>query len=362
MVKKYVFLAHGMGTYQAGWDRPYCEAVLKALMNYSPFKGMTAAQIEAAHIRFVPLTYDGVLDGFRKRWKTQADGVAPAIAKEWPAGKLLFSALTDSGDAQGVPKGFFWSHLLDPLLWYTLPTARMAVMSQVAGQLVDELARMYKEEGDNTSCVLAHSLGTSVVHDSLVGLRLMPERVLAGKPIPNVFKPGLHRWRLVATIANVSKLLQALTTPDAAVSVDQFDPEHSALAPALDDSLCDVFLNARHRIDPFTWPRQFAPTWSMNYANVETVEFKDPTQVHDFDKYLANPKVHVPLFQLMFSSQMCTQAEQAAVQAQFDADFPFHADIEHANLRGIFHSDIKLVLSPQRLGEYLFAAMKEVRP
>ncbi len=362
MARKFVFLAHGMGTYKAGWDEPYKAAVLDALRNYSPFDAMTAAQIEAAHIRFVPLTYDSVLDGFRQRWRTLADAVTPALAAEWPEGQSLFSVLTDSGNAQGAPKGFFWSHLLDPLLWYTLPTARMAVISQVASQLVDDLARMYTEEKENTSYVIGHSLGTSVVHDSLVGLRLMPERVLAGKPIPNIFKPGIHRWKLVASIANVSRLLQARTSPDAAVNVDKFDPEHSGLEPGTKASICEAFLNARHRIDPFTWPRQFAPPWSTNYVNIETVEFKDIEAVHDFNTYMANPKVHVPLFRLMFSSQMCTAVERVAVQTRFDAAYPHHADSELGNLRGLFNSNINLVLSPQRLGEYLHAAAKELAP
>jgi hypothetical protein len=362
MAKKYVFLAHGMGTFQTGWDAPFREAVLKALMNYSPFSAMTAAQIEATHIKFVPLTYDNVLDGFRQRWKDAADEVTPALAAEWPEGQGLFSALTDSGNAQGVPKGFFWSHLLDPLLWYTLPTARMRVISEVISHLIDDLAEMYTQENDNTSYVIAHSLGTSVVHDSLVALRWMPQKFLGGKTIPNIFKPGLHKWKAVATIANVSRLLQARQTPDAAVSVDKFDPEHSVLAPGMNASICDVFLNARHRIDPFTWPRQFAPKWSLNYVNVETVEFNKIDAVHDFEHYIANPKVHVPLFRLMYGSEMCAQDEQAGVQTAFDAAYPHHADTELSNLRGLFNSDINLVLSPQLLGEYLHAAAKELQP
>src|SRR5204862_351172 len=66
-----------------------------------------------------------------------------------------------------VPE-YFWTHLLDVLLWCGLAQAREAVIAAVAEQLVDGLVTAI--DSGARAHIVAHSLGTSVVHDTLLCL------------------------------------------------------------------------------------------------------------------------------------------------------------------------------------------------
>lgn len=262
MARSYVFLVHGVGKQPVGadgratWAEPWKVALLEELCRYAPYDGLTPEEIEAEHLCFWPVSYDAVFeDGFRKVWGNAGD-ILTDTTVVLPAPVRAAVAWAVEGQADEDARTFFWEFALDALLWSTLGLAHAAVKARVAKQLVAGVRAMVRENGAaDRAHIVAHSLGTSVVHDTLVALTR--ETALH----EGVLDPSQFRWQSITMVANVSRLLESAVDVSPGAQARDFEAHRSIVRPDRHDSCCRAYLNVRHRMDPITWPRPFHPDW-----------------------------------------------------------------------------------------------------
>ena len=155
--------------------------------------------------------------------------------------------------------------------------------------------------------VVAHSLGTAVAADALALLGTTP---FNGS---NAFLAGREKFKHVFTLANVSRLLEddvdpytSVLHPDSAM----FTPTPANPPPAY----CARFTSFRHVLDPFCWLLPFEPpSWGSDFTNVNDLTHLRAINVHGFEHYLDNPRVHIPIINGIFERPVisATAREQA---------------------------------------------------
>lgn len=358
MARTYVFLVHGVGNHPAAtWADPWKRVLLNKLRTFAPYDQKSVEELERDTVRFVPIGYDSVFEGFRNRWQNLAGALA---SNEFVAGTAAHRALQWVADqSEDAIRDVFWEKVLDVVLWATNPQARAAVIAHVNAQLVEGLVAMNAEnQGENAAHVVAHSLGTSVISDALIALRA------AGGVHGGTLDAKRFQWRSVTMLANTSRLLE----PRFDVS-DELDPADfkvygSGLKPGSRSSIVKSYTNVRHRIDPITWPRRFQPMdWTTEpYADVETEHFDELVGVHDFETYVENPFVHLPLFQLALgNSRMGKPDEVERALKTLDRDYPNVASVEFPELNALVDRDPNHPISLRKLVEFLVKAFKELR-
>ncbi|MEM7231094.1 MAG: hypothetical protein AAF517_02900 [Planctomycetota bacterium] len=358
MSRKYLFMVHGIGMHANDWDAKWRTAVLAALKRYAPYSGMSDEELDQ-EIEFVPIGYDSIFEELRNEWGDAAGMLNDSgVVSNKPLTKAI-EWVQDHGTEDSELSQFFWDNVLDVLLWYVFPICRARVIAHVAEQLATGAKAMYSEnEGTNTAHVLAHSMGTSVAHDSLVSLRY-GEEIHEG-----AFDSTQHKWRSVFMISNTSRLLRTYTKISDDVDLDEYAPYTSNLKPGSRASaICMRYANVYHRADPITWPRRFAPSgWPFSYFDIETVRYDDLKEVHDLENYLANPKVHLPLLRSVFQrDSLGTGEEIEAAIKEFERDHPHHAADEFAELRGLLNGDHDKKMNARELAAFLIKAFKEFK-
>jgi hypothetical protein len=168
-----------------------------------------------------------------------------------------------------------------------------------------------KEGGQlDEASVLAHSLGTSVTHDSLALLGAHPIETDDG---PNEsWMVANHRFSNVFMCANVSRVLE--TEPKVYQSV--LHPTTGGQG----ESYVEAYYNFRHRLDPFPMVKPFGPVgWGENYLAVENCEKVLDFNVHGLSHYLSDPRVHVPVLCGLIGQYAVTDDEYDAAVAEYDA-------------------------------------------
>jgi hypothetical protein len=298
MAKQIVFLVHGMGRYgrmqdgafkpdQTGWFADV-EGALEA--NYDTFikAGMGKGVAFKDRFTLVRIEYDSIFETIRAAWKEQAES--------WSQLGLGHGVI---GDIQNVLKqkdedAFLWTHAAD-VAFYAIPTVRDAVKMHVIDQILAKLTQAIEAGPFDTWSVIAHSLGTAVIHDCLLLLQHRAETKF-GDWLPP---------RSLCMIANVAR---ALTNNDAAAYDDAISPSGPGRP--------DYYLNCNHELDPFTRIDPFAPAsggWvapGSRYRNLSTLsdyllekavvdwaqDAKDFSKFaalvpHGFTHYLAQPAV-----------------------------------------------------------------------
>lgn len=299
MAAHLVFLVHGMGAYvdaqgrlDPSWHEHAEQALRAAADAQDTLSGFGAEELDA-RVEFVRVNYDGLFHDLARNWEKNGETLARFQA---------YSALADLFTGAGeLRDNFFWTHVADVMMYFTSSIVRRAVVEEVKAQILERL------EGDSIArwSVLGHSLGTAVAHDAVDDF-IREYHVEKDRPW---YTPP----QLIAMIANVSRVLQR---PGASV----YD---SCVAPKITG--CKAFLTADHDFDPFTWPRPFRPRggpWDAAREPFGAFRFFDPTGLghvqlpadldpddvvgapvefmlrnnpHDFDHYLANPRVHLPI-------------------------------------------------------------------
>lgn len=357
MARPYMFLVHGVGKHPAGWDSSWKAALIGELQRYAPYEEMTAEEIESDVIAFVPIGYDEIFEGFRERWGDLASALAETNLVPDRALQKGLRWVADHGEADGFEQ-VFWEKVLDALLWTFNPIARARVMASVSQQLVDGLIAMAGENGEPNSHIVAHSLGTSVTHDSTIAL-MAARDVHEGALAPKFFK-----WTSLFMVANTSRLLEPWVDLSDDLDVDDFNVYRSAIQPGLRGSVCRSYFNARHRIDPITWPRCFGPRdWQDDaFLDIELTRFDELQNVHNFEHYVADPAVHLRLFRkVLGNKRLGTREEVRRAIEGYERDYPLQASIELDNLRSLLGGDFEKRLGPAKLAEYLTRVFEEVR-
>ena len=359
MSRSYVFLIHGVGKHDPDtWSTPWKDGIIRELKRYEPYKNVQQEVIEKDLIRFVPIGYDAIFEGYRNRWHDLAGALADnAVIKNPSVRKALeWVAAPDGDDSKNK---FFWENVLDALLWQTFPEARAAVIARVVKQCVDGIKEMMEEnKGADNAHFVAHSLGTSVLHDSLVSLALQKDLH------EGAFDPSRFKWQSVFMVANTSRLLQSSFDISNSGSPEDYKVYNSHLKPGGSKSLCRSYFSVRHRADPITWPRSFAPVdWpSVSYSDLETVNYDELKEVHDFNNYLANPLVHLTLIRkILGNNKIGSQEEVRLAVKEFQKEHNKTAGQEFSDLRDLLNGNFDRDLSTKELVEYLVRAYKELK-
>jgi hypothetical protein len=348
MAKSFVFLVHGVGIQKVReWHLPWTKSIVDALGKYR-------SKVTAGDLEFIPIHYDQVFENFRDTWQRKLAGTL--AQNEVLAQGGLSDAPAWVAEEANTYKDLFWDHALDAVLWYSLPLARAAVQASVSEQLVKGL-RKATEAGSTDVHIIAHSLGTSVITDALIGLRA------ANSIHRGALAPEQVRFRSITMIANTSRLLRAWKDIDEEADLAAYDAEHSVLRPGA-GGVTDQYLNFRHQIDPITWPLRFAPRdWPRDsYLGVMTSHFKNPKQVHEVAHYLANPQVHVHVLRaLTGQSALVTAEENRKAWTDFKKAYPLTTSEIFSELKSLFGDDSDRRLTPQQLARFFAEALRVLR-
>jgi hypothetical protein len=278
-IKPSLIVVHGMGEHTEASFRKEVEGALNyALGLYDAWKGKKIGSL----VDIVPCEYNSIFENHRD---TMADAAKP-LASRLEALKALSPVAGEFAkwDLQLKTDNFFRTHWLDVLFYRFTMLAepiRIKVAKAVAAQVT--------AKGAENVHVLAHSLGTSVVHDSLASL-YVDAPVAGGKNLSTrTSKLGsLH------LVANVSRLLESFAKA-----------AESVVHPCGAGGCTFTYYQYRHVLDPICIPSPFEPlangVWKDPFQlSADEYQRLRPRLVvdentHAIEHYLENPECHAPL-------------------------------------------------------------------
>lgn len=296
MAKHVIFMVHGIGDFKSrkAWHDSYKDLLPELYEDYEFAQLLPFDEL----FELKPIFYNDAFNKLRAKWeKAAAD-----VAKLMTPGKFglgAFQQLTEwAGSAN--KDDFARTHVLDAILYRFFPDVAAWVRSSVHEQLLEGI------KGAKSWSVIAHSLGTSVTHDTLVWM--FDGRAPGGKLPPEGF-----RMEMLAMIANVSRVLESsgYVDEDGEDLNHIWDAYRSVVQPnvKITKGVCSSFLNVWHTWDPVPLPKQFKPaadwpdaatrakTGAFLGIQIDEIEdFKKLVEIHDLGHYLRNPRVHIPIF------------------------------------------------------------------
>ncbi|MFN3835298.1 MAG: hypothetical protein ACK4NO_05300 [Glycocaulis sp.] len=256
MGKHIVFLVHGMGTYvrQNGelnnsWHE-YAKACMKAC--YEQYEEFTGASTFEEAYEIVEINYDTIFNSVLRDWRDLAEEINAFAPND--AIRFLSDVFERGGS---VEDNFLWTHFGDVLFYRFAPTVRhyvqVAVADQIARKLRAEQAASNRQFWQSRQwSIVAHSLGTRVVHDTLSNVAAHMVRMNADGNWP---EPSV-----VAMISNVSRVIE--------LRANGLPSAYAAnLRPGVN---CFHYLSVCHRFDPFTVLDPFRPGGSSQWRNLRS--------------------------------------------------------------------------------------------
>lgn len=195
MSKHIIFLTHGMGNHVHGqWEIPIINMLNDLFKSYNVYTYESKSLDEC--VEFVPITYDNIFREQVSKWENKFD--------------VLLTSLNENNHFNTTPisdwlkiaspkeQDFFWTHIVDVLLYRFFPNITQMIRIHVINQIKDRL----KNETDVPNCsVIAHSLGTAVMHDSL---HLLFTTAWGG--LPNLLLQQF-KFQSITMLANTSRVL-----------------------------------------------------------------------------------------------------------------------------------------------------------
>lgn len=283
--KHVVVLVHGMGRHAPGeFRRQFIGAANSAMRR---FRGFETKRIENLVV-VEEINYDGFFDEARQRMAQRSAPIyerlagITALTRREP-GLVLKLANIERNFGRD---SFLYTHFLDVVLYSTLLGARVRI------EVARQLARIIADYPTRKIHVVAHSLGTAVVHDTLD--LLFRENADLSHDIPGL-DVVTHRLASIWMIANVSRLMSSVS--------GLTDPYRSVVRPG-PGGCTNRLIDVRHELDVFTWYRPFEPgndgSWipreyfERAFVSIETSVVRQPN-THDFAAYVADPELAVPL-------------------------------------------------------------------
>jgi len=246
-----LFVVHGMGIHHppgTGDDaqHDWCYDIQEKLDEIaSHYEGFDMADFRfSKQVEIVPITYDEPFRNLLAGWNREAAELQKTIAEEGikQAPSVIDWLAQVDGQAQET---FFWSHVVDVLLYEFFNQVAKQIRLRVIDQILDAIAAARAKSPVLYVTFLAHSLGTAVLHDSLALLSTQTRAsALEG--------PGF-RFNALFMMANVSRILE-----------DEIDPlrvYRSVVCPpnAMNrPRYFNNYWNVRHRLDPIPAVRPFA--------------------------------------------------------------------------------------------------------
>lgn len=302
-----LFAIHGMGAGARPADDPdwwtgVVESLRATAKTYKHEKDLVLGAPKHGQVLVVPLTYHQLFDDIRRKWSQET----PNEHGWLPLLKQL--ALQDPAAVSKLPEwvasagSFFWTHLLDVLLYRYVADLTIPIRELVATQIAEAWNRADLDNGTNTPVhFVSHSLGTAVLHDSISFLGADPG-----------FGPATHMITSMITLANVSWVLE-----NGFPAYDSID--RPITAPPPPEGMVEAYFSFRHELDPIAeivrtfrgdhhgWP-------ASGYRDEVAIDVKD-WNVHDFTHYLDNPVAHLRLFARLWPNEDWASRRDPAIAA-----------------------------------------------
>jgi hypothetical protein len=300
-MNKVLFLIHGMGIDGEDWATPIVAQLMAAPDRYG-YRWFDQNGAVTDHVDIVPVGYAGVFSRYRAEWSSSAAAVSTYAAAHQIAVPRVLTWLQDQSTGS-MPRRFFWSDLVDVVLYRFITIVAAEVRLRVMHALVREVTTRMQSARVVEASVLAHGLGTSVAHDVLASL--------GSRPIDGnaAFTAGNFQFTNIFMVSNVSRALET----DFAVYRSVVHPD--TVRPR--DAYCQRYYNFRHRLDLLAATRAFQPVkWGDDYVAVEDLDRVISFDVHGLSHYLDAPQVHVPIIRGLLGP-VITKREYAAAADQY---------------------------------------------
>lgn len=297
MSKPKLIIVHGMGQHTAeSFKKEFVDGCKWAFDLYDDFSGKSPEE----YVEIIPVTYNDIFDDHRQRMANCATPVAerlksiPGMGDDFLSSSI--SAITEIESEIGADD-FFRTHWLD-VLFYRFTSLGEVARIRLAKEISQAVGTV--NGGSSRVHVLGHSLGTSVVHDTLA--KLYDDDFVLGD-LDNLSDVS-HKLGSVHLVANTSRALESF------VNVNK-----SVVKPG-PDGCTGCYREYRHMLDPVTWPKSFDPTDNAGWISNDSWFFKRyelirPSSLtnkhgntHSLGHYLANPLVHLQIFKRVFGIEL----------------------------------------------------------
>ncbi len=308
-----IIFIHGMGSPDDAmfqkWEAQVAGIHDRYILGQAPFSDM---------FKCISINYNNIFESRRKSWESQIDTIMNAgadLPNSFPSQQDLESFTNDS---------FYTTHLMDVLLYRFDEMVANDVNDYVWGQIVDVI-RNHTLAGGKVS-IIAHSLGTAVLHNSVNVLYNTTK-----EEAETLFIPKNFRFHAIVQLANVSRTLET-----------KWDAYSSYLRPGVkmanDGKYATTrMLSASHSWDPLVSLRRFRPV--NNWPDPETVAknrfvLVQPTIIqnwntHDFSHYLKDPLVHIPMLRMLRTNNFIAQGQESDAIDAFHKANPIAKFDEH---------------------------------
>lgn len=294
-----LFIIHGMGDYAKGWSLTMQEDIRRTFDSYKKVKALS--YIEGYDL--VEVTYDDVFEDWRRQWREDAAAAAAAATAvgldSGVAEKLLELAKATEGD------DFFRTHVLDVLMYRFLRQVREQARQKVRGQILARLHAFPAGQLPSWSAI-GHSLGTSVLHDTL--------HAMFSEPVDGVLLGDAYMPEYLFMVANVGKVVWS--------SGGEFYASKVKPHVLATRGLCWRYCNFDHQLDPFTHVDRFNPPPEWFPEEVEkkrvfaSVKLRnDDVQhwnVHALSHYWSHPDVHCEVIRTLLDNRKIISAKEHA--------------------------------------------------
>lgn len=269
-----VILIHGMGTHTDESIKEEFNSGLKQCMQFYGIDDFEAKN----HFTLDTFNYSEDWDEKRQAFADYLEGdIKDSLSLTPKLIKKIHSVISEfDGD------DFLYTHVLDVLFYLTGVLREEQLVA-----LANKLATVIKEYVNNTSSgdiiVVAHSLGTSFIHDVLTQI------------YPNNLPPttmGLDQLWSIATVSRLTHLITQKADPENSIVID-----HSSEEPGV----CKKFYPVFNKYDPFCWFKRYLRTPNQGEL-VKTEYVRDLQKTygddesmrinpHDIREYFADPEV-----------------------------------------------------------------------
>ncbi len=336
MSKHILFLIHGMGEHQASeWHLPIVSKLCDTFKTYNAFQnnGTTLEEL----VDFVPITYDHIFTDVLETWQQNPSKILAIPPQAHFTPLNIVSWLSNASQKE---KSFFWSHIADVLIYRFMQDEQEQVRMSVINQLK---SRLSCETEPPVCSILAHNLGTAVIHDSLHLLYSTPWN---NKP---TYFNQQYKFQNMTMLANTSRVMTS-NVPDQGSFYDKV--YYQSLAKP--DGAVINYINCRHMFDPIpSWIYRFNPPWPVNeqYQNIR-IDHVSQADINDFEHYLDNPAVHIPLFRSILGKFAISKAEYDQKVAAFKAGHQLSLSVFNPKLKQLIDQKMEAE-TDQHIGGFI---------
>jgi hypothetical protein len=352
MSKNQLLVLHGMGQHTAeSFKKEVYDSLQSALQFYPSLKNH---DLESS-TDIIGVGYNHIFDQQRSRMAETARDIKTRLGEvEGMSDNIIQDVFSDIQNVElGIDDDdFFNTHFVDVLMYRFTPLGER-VRVEVAKQIAKAVATV--NGGSQNVHILAHSLGTSVVHDTLAKLY-----TASWNDDSKRLSVRMHKLGSLHMLANTSRVLESF------VNVSQ-----SVVRP--DKLGCtSLYREYRHQYDPITWARAFNPTdngnwisnerWHLGFYQLKVLSAitSEHGHTHDIKHYIQNPLVHLKLFSEVFGIQLTQDEIEVGHQAYIDTTLAEVAtdlqesidDLKALNLENI----LGLLTSAQALKSFIETA------